>query len=155
MIRLYPVTPVPAPRQVQKDKWNPSDNVVRYRMFRDELKLRQIWIPPDFHHVVFVMPMLASWSGKKAADIEGAPHQRTPDRDNLEKALLDSVFGQDCAIWNGQTTKVWGRCGMIIVADHPIPIERGRLLTPAVYGGFTQCGLLRLPSVVLPPHAFG
>lgn len=59
--------------------------------------------------------MPKSWSGKKRAQMAGKPHQQRPDRDNLEKALLDALFSEDCAVWDGRTTKVWGETGQIII----------------------------------------
>lgn len=152
MIKLYPVSPVPAPRQVQKDKWRPSDPVKRYRAFRDELALRQLWVPIDFHHIVFVMPILTTMSKSKVDALDGTPHLQKPDRDNLEKALLDSAFSDDCRIWNGQTTKIWGRFGMIIIADHPLPVEPGQLLTRDVYAAFNKLMIDRGLHCVLLPH---
>lgn len=124
MIRLYPVTPSPAPRQVQKDRWRPSPRVLRYRAYRDELTMKGLRIPEPFHHIVFVLPMFETWSAKKKAEHEGRPHQQTPDRDNLEKAVLDTAYGEDCHIWHGATTKLWGRRGVLLVSDTFIHFER-------------------------------
>jgi len=41
---------------------------------------------------------------------------QTPDLDNLLKALLDALYGQDCFIWNiGNIQKIWGQTGAIEV----------------------------------------
>lgn len=112
---LYQITPVPAPRQVRKDKWNPSPMVLRYRAFRDEVRLRQVTIPDAGAWVVFTLPMPPSWSKKKRAEMDGAPHQQTPDVDNLLKATLDSVFENDAHIWDIRATKFWGVTGSIEV----------------------------------------
>lgn len=123
MIRLYPIDPVPAPRQVRSDAWKPSPRVLRYRAFKDELKIKGLQIPEDFHHFVFVIAMPTSWSQRKTDEHEGRPHRQTPDRDNLEKAVLDAHFGEDCHVWNGQTTKIWGRMGMLLVSDRPLSLH--------------------------------
>lgn len=123
MIKLYPVVPVPAPRQVQRDKFKPSPGVQRYRAYRDELNLLRLSIPADFHHAVFLMPMPPSWSAKEREKQMLRPHQQTPDRDNLEKALLDSAFSNDCTVWNGQTTKLWWREGAVLVSDRPLNVS--------------------------------
>lgn len=122
MIRVYPVIPVSAPRQVRKDIYDPSPHVKRYRAYQDEMRTRGAMIPQPFHHAIFVLPMPPSWSAKKRASMEGHPHQQKPDRDNLEKALLDSVFGEDEHVWDGRTTKLWGTMGMVIVSAQPIAI---------------------------------
>ncbi len=122
MVYVYPINPVPAPRQVGRDAWKPSPPVLRYRAFRDECTLRGVKIPLEFHHAIFVLSMPATWSATKKALNEGRRHQSKPDRDNLEKALLDACCPSDAHIWNGQTTKLWGRRGMIIVSDRALGI---------------------------------
>lgn len=47
--------------------------------------------------------------------MDGKPHQKKPDKDNLEKALLDAIFDDDSRIWDGRVSKVWGTTGMITV----------------------------------------
>lgn len=124
MIVVYPITPIPAPRQTRADAYRdpPRPPVARYRAFRDEVKLRRVVVPTPFHHVIFVLPMPESWGVRKRGEMTGMPHKSKPDRDNLEKALLDSVYGEDAQVWDGRTTKVWGEHGLIIVSDAPIHI---------------------------------
>lgn len=126
MIHVYPIEAVPAPRQSRRDQFARGRDVrppvARYRAFRDELAVRHVQIPAGFHHVVFVVAMPAGWSKKEKARLEGMPHQQTPDRDNLEKALLDGVYGQDCHVWDGRTTKLWGRRPLIIISDELLTI---------------------------------
>lgn len=123
MIRCYAITPVPAPRMVQSDKWQSRAPVERYRTFRDLVQLNQVWLPVPYRHVVFVMPMPVSWTPQDKARTKGKAHTQRPDRDNLEKALLDSVLGEDAMIWDGRTTKIWGERGMLVIADQePMPI---------------------------------
>lgn len=134
MIRLYPIDPVSAPRQVRKDAWKPSTHVMRYRAYRDELRIKQLQIPEPFHHLVFVLPMSASWSEREKERLEGTPHHLKPDRDNLEKAVLDAYFGEDCHIWNGATTKIWGKRGALLVSDRFIPFHTvGKVYLGHVY----------------------
>jgi Holliday junction resolvase RusA-like endonuclease len=47
----------------------------------------------------------------------GKPHQQKPDKDNLEKALLDAIFEDDCRIWDGRVSKVWGETGQILIGE--------------------------------------
>ncbi|CNL09497.1 Holliday junction resolvase [Yersinia mollaretii] len=49
--------------------------------------------------------------------MDGKPHQTKPDKDNLEKALLDAIFEDDCRIWDGRVTKLWGEIGKIIIQE--------------------------------------
>ena len=53
----------------------------------------------------------------------GKPHQQRPDKDNLEKAILDAIFKQDSHIWDGRTSKIWGNTGSIIIKEYPVDIE--------------------------------
>jgi Holliday junction resolvase RusA-like endonuclease len=130
VIRVYPVEPVPAPRQVRRDAWKPSAGVQRYRAYRDELRYRGVRVPVPFHHVLFVLPMPASWPKAKRAAHEGMPHQAKPDRDNLEKALLDAVFGEDSHVWDGRASKLWGTEPLLIISPEPIGIVLPFDLTP-------------------------
>lgn len=76
-----------------------------------------IRLPESGYHVTFVIPMPKSWSKKKRAQHVGQPHQQKPDKDNLEKALLDAVFDEDSHVWDGRVTKIWGETGQIIIEE--------------------------------------
>lgn len=115
-MKTYPIVPNTKPRQTQSDRWKKRPCVLRYRAFKDEIRLRRL-ILPESHRVVFVMPMPSSWSKKKKADMDGKPHQVRPDIDNLHKALLDAVFEEDSHIWDCRITKVWGYKGAIMVGE--------------------------------------
>ena len=112
--RRYPVTPVTKPRQTKSDKWKQRPCVLQYRAFADEVRYRRLRVA-NGDHVTFVLPMPMSWSGKRRAEFVGKPHKQTPDVDNLAKALLDALFGNDSHIWDIRLTKVWGVSGAIIV----------------------------------------
>jgi len=99
-----------AVRQVQKDKWKPSEKVKRYRAYRDELRLKipqNFAMPSEGYHLTFYLPIPASWSKKKRAAMEGQPHQSKPDKDNLEKAFLDAILSDDAQVWDGRVSKRW------------------------------------------------
>jgi len=49
--------------------------------------------------------------------MDGQPHQVRPDKDNLEKSLLDAVFSEDCTVWDSRVTKLWGEAGAIIITE--------------------------------------
>lgn len=97
----------------QADKWAKRPPVLRYFAFREEVRLNKIKIPEYGAHVIFVMPMPNSWSQKKKDSLRGQAHQQKPDVDNLCKSLLDSIFDNDCAVWDIRTTKIWGDKGEI------------------------------------------
>lgn len=109
---IYDITPVPAPRQVRSDKWKPCPMVLRYRAFRDEVRLKGVKVESG-DEIIFLMPMPKSWSKKKKAEMEHEPHQQKPDLDNLVKAVLDSVYEDDAHIWQLTATKIWAYEGAI------------------------------------------
>jgi Holliday junction resolvase RusA-like endonuclease len=51
--------------------------------------------------------MPESWSRKKRALYDGQPHQQKPDLDNLVKAVLDAIYGDDSGIWDTHSQKRW------------------------------------------------
>jgi Holliday junction resolvase RusA-like endonuclease len=55
----------------------------------------------------FYIPMTKSWSKKKRDKFNGCPHEKTPDIDNLVKAFLDSVYTNDCHVYQVFATKHW------------------------------------------------
>ncbi|MGL5289400.1 MAG: nuclease domain-containing protein [Aeromonas sp.] len=112
-VHSYPITPVPKPRMTQRDKWQQRPAVMRYRAFCDAVRVAGITLPEAGYHVTFYLPMPASWSARKRLNMAGKPHQQRPDKDNLEKALLDAIYAEDCQIWDGRTTKRWGVEGRI------------------------------------------
>lgn len=85
---------------------------MRYRSFADEVRkafnrtqkfpgapLSLSW------RAYFEMP--ASWSKKRKAEMAGRPHRQKPDRDNVDKAILDSLFDDDAGVAFGTTAKYW------------------------------------------------
>lgn len=109
-----------AHRQTQMtraDKWKQRPEVIRYRAFCDEARLRKIHLPDSGAHVTFVMPMPQSWSHKKRAQYAGRPHQSKPDCDNMLKALMDALYEDDSHVWDCRITKIWGEKGQIIIGE--------------------------------------
>jgi Holliday junction resolvase RusA-like endonuclease len=99
----------------RRDKWKQRPCVVAYWAFKDEVRIRKVHVPVCDTHVTFVLPMPPSWSKKKRAAMDGAPHQQTPDVDNLVKALLDAIYANDCHVYDIRGSKFWGVDGKIIV----------------------------------------
>ncbi|ROU13704.1 RusA family crossover junction endodeoxyribonuclease [Kluyvera ascorbata] len=115
--KIFNIVPLGKPRQTRADKWKKRPEVLRYRAFCDEVRLNKVTPPESGYHVIFVLPMPPSWSKKKRAMMAGKPHQQKPDKDNLEKALLDAIFGEDSHIWDGRATKIWGETGKMIIRE--------------------------------------
>jgi len=113
---VYDISPVPKPRMTRADKWKGRPCVLRYRAFADEVRIKIKGLPVPYH-VVFVLPMPKSWSAAKRERMLMSPHRQRPDKDNLEKALLDALFDDDSVIDDGRVTKRWGERGEIWVSE--------------------------------------
>lgn len=113
----YDITPVSAARMTRREKWLTPRRpcVQKYFDFRSEVKKLGITIQESGSHIIFILPMADSWSKKKKMLWDGKAHQQTPDSDNLLKSLLDSVYNNDCGVWDVRITKLWGYQGKIIV----------------------------------------
>ena len=103
------VTPIGKPRQTRRDKWAQRPCVLRYRAFADELRLAAGKLPADVHGLSWCayLPIPKSWSKTKRLAMYGAPHRQTPDKDNIEKAVMDALFKQDSGIYFGGGQKYW------------------------------------------------
>lgn len=115
MILTYEITPMGAPRMTRADKWRRRDCVERYFAFKDLVKAHQVTLF-NGDAITFVLPMPASWSKKKRLEMDGQLHKQKPDLDNMLKALMDALFGDDCHIADlGRLKKVWGQAGAISI----------------------------------------
>jgi Holliday junction resolvase RusA-like endonuclease len=100
----------------RRDKWAKRPCVLRYRAFKDQVRLRRVELPQPCR-VIFWVAMPKSWSESKQRAHVGKPHQQTPDLDNLLKGLGDAVLTEDKHIWNIHAEKRWGRRGAIQVDE--------------------------------------
>ena len=116
-MKVYDITPMGKPRMTQRDKFAKRKPVLRYWAFKDECRLKKVEVPQCGYHITFVLPMPKSWTKKKRLAMNGQPHQQKPDKDNLEKALLDALYADDSKVWDGRVTKRWGETGRIIVDE--------------------------------------
>jgi len=111
----YAITPVPKPRMTKSDRWKKRPAVIKYWYFKDSCKELNIKLPEENFHVHFILPMPKSWSKKKRNKMNKQPHKQRPDKDNLEKALLDAIFDEDSMISDSRVSKWWGEQGAIII----------------------------------------
>lgn len=105
-------TPIGKPRQTRADKWKRRDCVVRYRDFADDARLafnrlRKFSDAPLSLSWRAYFEMPASWSKKRKAEMAGQPHRQKPDRDNIDKAIMDALFEDDAGVAFGTTAKYW------------------------------------------------
>ncbi len=97
----------------KKDRWSKRPEVLRYRAFCDECRLKGVHLPVAGAHIIFICEMPKSWTKKKKLTMVGKPHTQKPDVDNFCKALLDALYKNDSKIWDLRITKVWGYEGQI------------------------------------------
>ena len=123
------IVPVPAPRMSRRDRFDPRPCVVRFRDYGIELRSHFTAAElPTNYLLVFYLPMPKSWSKKKKRSHLFQPHKKTPDKDNLEKGLLDSLFyhedKNDCCIWDGRVIKLWSEEGAIAIYETECLLEK-------------------------------
>jgi Holliday junction resolvase RusA-like endonuclease len=126
---IYDITPCPKPRMTRQDKFRGKPGrkpmrpcVARYWAFKDEVKYKILAGVTTLFHlngktIIFYLPMPKSWDKKKRLAHWGKPHRTTPDKDNLEKALMDALYLNDSGVWDTRTIKLWADIGAIDIRD--------------------------------------
>lgn len=113
----FPVVPMGKPRMTQRDKWKKREVVLRYHAFKDQLRLcvnqtHNLRATLESGNVdtlswTAYLPMAPSWPKKKKAAMAGTLHRAKPDRDNIDKAIMDALFADDSGIASGTIVKRW------------------------------------------------
>lgn len=116
-VKKYEINPIPKPRMLRSDKWKKRDCVLRYRSFCDQCRAQGMNVPEAGAVIYFILPMPTSWSKKKKEQMLNKPHQQKPDLDNLLKAVLDAVYGDDSGVWDLHVKKRWGHEGAIYISQ--------------------------------------
>lgn len=115
---VFYVKPCPAPRMVRSNTWKPTPMVLRYRAFKDELRIavnEQKFQLQETLDIIFIVPLPESWSMKKKMSMENKPVQVRPDIDNYLKAFMDTMVTEDGFVWKIQAQKIYGAVGKIII----------------------------------------
>ena len=115
--------PIGKPRMTQADKWRRRPCVLEYRRWADKAREELVSVarkfgveigadnklPKGIYDVSWIayIGMAESWPKKKRALLAGKPHFGKPDRDNIDKALLDSLFTDDRGVCTGTLNKFW------------------------------------------------
>jgi Holliday junction resolvase RusA-like endonuclease len=116
IVIVVPGAPMGKPRMTRSDKWKRRECVLRYRAYADAIRLcvrNQIGKLPrpeqikKLNWTAYFEPPV-SWNKTKRQEALGQLHRSKPDRDNLDKAVLDSLFDEDSAIASGHIEKRWG-----------------------------------------------
>ena len=104
------IIPMGKPRMTKSDKWKKRECVQKYWAFKDIMKM----FLPEVKHIdpidvswIAYFPIPKSWSKKKRAAYCGKYHRARPDRDNIDKAILDALFENDAVVSKGTTEKRW------------------------------------------------
>ncbi len=125
MIKEYHfiVRPCSAPRMTRADVWKKRPAVVRYREYRDAVKLqaRLMEFPDPFPHriegIQFLFPPAPYHSMNSRERMYGTPHQLKPDTDNILKAFMDALCPKDEVVYRiGTLEKLWADEAKIIVS---------------------------------------
>lgn len=112
---VIPGPPCAKPRMTQRDKWDNRKCVVKYRAWADLARVsvaEQLVEMPEAESILSLswvahIQIPKSWSKKDKAAAVGQLHRSKPDRDNIDKAVLDSLFKADQAIASGHIEKRW------------------------------------------------
>ena len=113
-----PINVMGKPRMTRRDRWAKRPAVLRWFAFKDRFnKAVEVAMKAqgmnlsDFNPEVVsweaYIEMPDSWSKKKRAAMIGKYHRVKPDRDNIDKAILDSLFDNDAGVAAGKLTKLW------------------------------------------------
>lgn len=129
-----PGEPMGAPRMTRSDKWKQRDCVMRYRAWKDAARAAAGKLPEPnsiiaLNWTAYFEPP-ASWSAKKRAAAMGTIHRVKPDRDNLDKSVLDALFVNDAGIAVGTIAKRYGtpaRMEVVIEAMDALPLAANEL----------------------------
>lgn len=97
------------PRMTRRDKWTKRPCVMRYRKWMDAARAFVPKLPADPIDVSWVayLPFPKSYSKKKQQALGGCAHREKPDRDNIDKGILDFLFKNDAGIAQGCMRKLW------------------------------------------------
>jgi Holliday junction resolvase RusA-like endonuclease len=104
------VVPMGKPRMTQRDRWAKRKCVIKYRIWADAIRMCMNGISLEDVSCVSwkaYFPFPDSYTSKKRESLCGAPHRVKPDRDNIDKAILDALFDQDAGVAMGNLVKVW------------------------------------------------
>lgn len=110
---VVPGNPVAKPRMTKRDKWKQRPCVIRYREWADRARQlagfqeKQILTRATRLHFRAYFAVPKSWGSKLKESLKGLPHLQRADIDNVQKAIMDSLFRNDQMIYCGEQAKFW------------------------------------------------
>lgn len=101
-----PGDPVAAPRMTRADKYKQRPVVMRYRAYKDAIRLSMVSAgirelkatDVDVLEVTVYLATPASTPKKRVHDMIGSKHRSRPDVDNILKSVMDAMFDEDGGI---------------------------------------------------------
>lgn len=106
--------PFGSPRMTQRDKWANRECVQKYHAFRDAIR-RDAPDMPDASQVAYLSWVAYFAPKPKFMDRVGLIHRVKPDRDNIDKSILDALFKNDAGIGCGWIEKRWGLESKLVI----------------------------------------
>ncbi len=103
--------PMGKPRMTQRDRWKKRPVVLRWFAYKDEIRLKAgpFDFPISDYWMILTFKPPPSWTTKRTVEAFGAPHKQKPDKDNIEKGILDIFMpDDDSKVYDGRVTKQWG-----------------------------------------------
>ena len=111
------IKPMGKPRMTQRDKWAKRPCVTKYWEYKDELN-KAVSARPDIARAlrlgnvygiswVAKIQMPKSWNKLKKSKMRRSYHCQKPDRDNIDKGILDALMKEDSGVAYGTLLKIW------------------------------------------------
>ena len=101
------------PRMTRRDKWHKRPATERYWEWSNRIqsalagKIPVADMVAACNWTAYFSPP-ASWPKKRREAAMGTIHRAKPDRDNVDKGVLDTLWKQDSGIGVGTIAKYWG-----------------------------------------------
>ena len=116
-VMILEVKPMGKPRMTRADAWKDRPAVLRWYEYKREVFFSAAYSPlvlppsPVFVAWLAYLPMPKSWPESKQLEKAFTYHDAKPDKDNIEKGLLDILFTEDKGIAAGSSVKRWAPRG--------------------------------------------
>jgi Holliday junction resolvase RusA-like endonuclease len=121
------IKPIGAPRQTRADRWKKRKCVTEYHIYRDGLNAAfakagvSLADLGSCHRMDWYaeIPLKKSYSKVKCEKLCNRVHTEKPDKDNIEKGIMDSLYRDapdgidDKEVACGWTQKTWCRAGSV------------------------------------------
>jgi Holliday junction resolvase RusA-like endonuclease len=112
-----PGPPTGKPRMTRGDRWKKRPCVLRYWAWADLARMcaKAAGCPTDSKQIASLSWVAYFAPPESKQDRLGKLHQQKPDRDNVDKALLDALFTDDSGIAKGTLEKRWAKVSRLEV----------------------------------------